>query len=284
MTMGMRWISTWRNVWKNVELNYILNMAKKVMISEKQFRGLCGSERKEFEMMIPITYDNPLTIFMCCDHINEGLVKTYPFETMKRYVCQYFNIYECHFHEYDANGVKCVAIDVPKKPPYMLRLVSKAMNLCGYFPSQSMELDDYVRVHFEPKFQEKTSYDGDFLYHVTHHMNVPKIQSIGLCPTSKNKRFNYGDRIYLFSSDVPREVLEWFASKVNVCQGRDKFQKEKNKRRDELFCVLKIKNDNSFTLHDDSNMDYGLWTNDNISPDCIIDVVETINASTTTTV
>lgn len=239
---------------------------KKINITEEQFNNVFDKKRKIYEIMLPITFENPLTYLMCENGvINEGLIKTYPFDTMKRYVCQYFNIPLYYFHEYENNGIRCAAIDI-YKDEHLVNMVDKAMNLCSYFKSQMMELDTLLRVHYEPKFEEKEEYDGEFLYHITEHMNIPRIRKIGLVPSRKNKRFNYGDRIYLFSSDVSKEDMYSFAEKLFLAHEKD--------FKDGLFCLLKVKNDGSFSLHKDPNSDNGFWTSDNIHPRCIMDDID----------
>ena len=248
-------------------------MVKIVHLNEGNFKKIVGEHfdvnRGIYEIMIPISYSNPLTILMSGNEpINEGLIKTYPFNTMKRYVCQYFNILDYLFHEYENNGIRCVAIDISKDDEFIQKMVDKAMNLCGYFKSQCTILDEYIRVHYEPKFQEKERYDGDFFYHITHHINFPKIKRIGLVPSHKNRRFNYGDRVYLFSNEVQKEELIGFAEQLRYSQNKA--------FNDGLYFILKIKDNGSFNIHKDPNFENGFWTSDNIPPSCIIDDFDTI--------
>jgi len=246
-----------------------MEMIKRVIITEEQFENVFDKKREVYEMMLQVKFENPLTYLLNGNEpLDEGLIRTYPFNTMKRYVCEYFNIPTYLFHEYEANGVRCVALDLYKDDPSTQRMVDKAMNLCGYFKSQMTELDKYIRVHYEPKFQRKEEYNGKFLYHMTEHMNLPKIKKIGLVPSHKNKRFNYSDRIYLFSSDVSKEEIFGFVEKLMASHDKD--------FKDGLFCLLKIKDDGSFTLHNDPNYDKGFWTSDNIPPNCIMDDLEFI--------
>ena len=58
---------------------------KKLSISERQYRNI-------FEECVNVSYDNPLSIDMCKENISEGLIRTYPFDVMMRYVMEYFNI------------------------------------------------------------------------------------------------------------------------------------------------------------------------------------------------
>lgn len=231
---------------------------KKVSISERQYRNI-------FEECVNVSYDNPLSIDMCKESINEGLIRTYPFDVMMRYVMEYFNIPMFYMHEYENNGIKCVAIDLPKNEELQKR-VDKAMNLCGYFESIRASMDDLDRIHYEPKFEDEEAEVGNILYHITHHSNKEKIKRIGLCPYSKNKVFNYPSRIYLFKEDTPMREIENIAKALNNYAERD--------FKDGIYSLLKIDVDklpNNIRFFADPNHKHGLYTMNNIPPDCIID-------------
>lgn len=239
-------------------------MSKKVRISESQYRSI-------FEEDVSVSYSNPLSIDMCGDNINEGLIKTYPFDTMMRYVREYFNIPDFYMHKYVNNGVDCVAFDLPKNLTFQKR-VDKAMNLCGYFESTRASMDDLDRVHYEPKFEEEEREIGNILYHITHNSNKDKILRIGLCPRHKNNRFNYPSRIYCFREDTPRDVIERAAMALSHYATRDFI--------DGIYSVLKIDVNclpNNVKFFVDPNHEYGLYTLNNIPPNCIIDDGEVIN-------
>ncbi len=244
-------------------------MSKKVRITEEQFH------RALFEESIVVSYDNPLSIEMSSESINEGLIKTYPFETMMRYVREYFNIPEFYMHTYSNNGVQCAAFDLPKNKTFQKR-VDKAMNLCGYFESTRSSMDELDRIHYEPKFKEEEKEIGDFLYHITPHYTVGKIKKIGLCPYHKNAKFNYPSRIYFFKEDVPREILK------NAAKALDKYSKRKIK--DGIYRVLKIDVNSlpdNIKFFVDPNARYALYTLNNIPPNCIVDGFDTIDVKET---
>ena len=239
-------------------------MSKRVRISEHQYRSL-------FEEQVSVSYDNPLSIDMCKEGINEGLIKTYPFEKMMRYVMEYFNIPRFYMHDYENNGVKCIAIDLPKNEIFQER-VDKAMNLCGYFESIRTSIGDLDRIHYEPKFEEEEQEIGDILYHVTHHSNKDKIKKIGLCPYSKNTLFNYPSRVYFFKEDTPISEIINSAKALNNYAIRD--------FNDGIYSILKIDIDklpNNVRFFVDPNYRHGLYTMNNIPPNCIIDDGEVVN-------
>ena len=181
------------------------------------------------------------------------------------YVGKQFNIPSFYMHAYDNNGVKCIAIDLPKNEEFQKR-VDKAMNLCGYFISLRISMDELDRIHYEPKFEEEEEDIGNVLYHITSSSNVEKIRSIGLCPYHKNEFFKYPSRIYFFKGDTSKETLETAAKAL------DKYLR--NKDRKNSYCVLKIdvnKLPDEVKFYIDPNMDGGVYTVNNIPPNCIMD-------------
>ena len=241
-------------------------MGKKIRITGGQFRGL-------FEESVEVSYDNPLSIDMTVENINEGLIKTYPFDTMMRYVREYFNIPEFYMHSYEKNGIMCVAFDLPKNRSLQER-VSKAMNLCGYFKSISMSMDELDRVHYEPKFEEEEREVGDVIYHITHISNINKIRKNGLCPYHKNTMFRYPERIYFFTEDAPAEKLR------RAAMALDNYHK--NEKDDKRYAILRIninRLDDNVRFFKDPNSQYALYTTDNIHPDLISDNYDVINLS-----
>ena len=239
-------------------------MAKKVRITEKQFRAL-------FEEQIAINYDSPLSLAMASDKINEGLIKTYPFETMVRYVSEYFNIPSFYIHRYENNNVMCVAIDIPKNKTLQNR-IERAMNLCGYFKSISMSLDSLDRAHYEPKFEEEEVDVGDFLYHITNAKHLDGNKKIGLCPYHKNTFFSFPSRIYFFKESTPFERIRQAAKSL--------YEFSKGEHNDGKYAILKIdvnKLPENVRFHVDPNMSNGLYTTSNIPPSCIMDGVDMID-------
>lgn len=240
---------------------------KKVVLSNRPFGECFDFNRSIFEEMIAVNMSNPLTMLMHNKSINEGLVMTYPYETMKRYVCQYFNIPSFYFHDINNNGVKCCAIDIPLDK---YEDVKKAMNLCGYFESVIGEFDDFIRVHFEPKFEEKIE-QNDFLYHLTHHSNVAKIRRIGLCPSDKNTFFKYPSRVYFLTKEASKEEMESLARMLNMSHKKD--------FKDGLYIALKVdlsKVGGDVNFHIDPNLEHSLYTTNNIRRIAIMDDYEVV--------
>lgn len=240
---------------------------KKIILNKEIFERNFGNwfdfKRKIYEIMIPVTYENPLSILMSETKtvLKEGLIKTYPFDTVKRYICQYFNIPNYYFHEYDGNGNKCCAIDIPKDAnPNLLK---KAMNLCGYFMSTMTHLDKLDRYHFEPKFEEEETYNGELLYHITREVLTPKIYKIGLYPSRKNKAYNFPSRIYFLKDNTTKEEVENIATVLKNAKGDG----------DEvMYVLLKIMVDKlpkGIKFHADPNLYNSIYTTDNVPPSAI---------------
>ena len=240
---------------------------KKIILNKEDFERNFGDwfdfKRRIYEVMIPVIYENPLSILMSETKtvLKEGLIKTYPFDTVKRYICQYFNIPNYYFHEYDGNGNRCCAIDIPKGAnPNLLK---KAMNLCGYFMSTMTHLDKLDRYHFEPKFEKEDNYDGELLYHITKEISTPRIYKQGLCPSRKNNIYNFPSRVYFLKGNTTKEEVENIATVLKNAKGDG----------DEvMYVLLKIMVDKlpkGIKFHADPNLYNSIYTTDNVPPSAI---------------
>ena len=249
---------------------------KKIHFSNNNIKRVLGEHfdinRGVFEESITVSLSNPISFMLHNKEINEGLIKTYPYEIMKRYMCEYFNIPSYYFHDEEKyDGIKCCAIDIPKGYPIIYKEVKRAMNLCGYFVSTEGEYDDFVRLHFEPKFEEEDK-PSSFLYHITYHTNEPRIRKIGLKPSRKNIMFNYPDRIYFLTSEATQEDKEYLARMLDITHKR-------NSPSDGIYIVMKIDLDrigNNVKFHKDPNYHNSVYTTDNIPLNAIANDVDII--------
>lgn len=235
----------------------------KAYISEethKNLRWLVG--------VIPPSYNNPLTLYMN-GTLNEGLVMTYPFESMKKHVVDFFGLPYYDFHEYIANGVRCAAIDIPDNKVAIEQL-NKAMEFYGYFKSQTGKLGDGIlRLHYEPKFQDEFDISEEkILYHVSPIRYMDKILKMGFCPYNKNIFFKFPERVYFFRGSFGEENVKNYADMV--CQAK------LNGNKSEKYVIYSIDANQLQNKHFfiDPNIDGGIYTNENISPKTIINIHE----------
>lgn len=121
------------------------------------------------------------------------------------------------------------------------------------------ELDKYIWLQFEPKFDIELENIPNKIYHVTPLKNLSKIKKIGLTPKSKNTLFQYESRIY-FSKDVE--------SLINLIKI---FFKTNDKKTHE-FVILEIKIENHMfktRFFNDPNFKNSFYTLENIKPELI---------------
>lgn len=234
-------------------------------------------EATNFLISESYTYENPLALFLCKssedEHdstLYEGLLKTYPIDTLKKYVCNAFHFNEKQFHIKEKNGIKYAVIYYYYTKATENNLI-KAMNLGGYFlASHSIgrgNNKDIKRAIFEPKFQDELEIklkEHPYLFHVTEKKNVPRIQHIGICPRSNSVLFNYPERIYLLYGDANDD--NFFTVAKMLCNAK---YKDNDISR---YCILYLdtnKLDNDMRLFTDPNFPGGIYTYGNIRPDCI---------------
>lgn len=230
----------------------------------------------EGELDERVTFNNPLSVML-----SEGLIMSYPADKTINYVKKLFKIPDYGIRE--SNGAIIIGIIVPNKNNMTtLNKIIRAMQLCGYFLSRPkidvlmMRSGKKTTLQFEPKYDHEVKDDmlkGEKeLLHITLSKNVEKIKYIGLTPSSKNKMFNYPERIYLLKGSIPYEdivnLAELLASVYN--------HNNKGEKRDYDYSVLHLDVDklpDTIRLFPDSNYEpYGLYTIDNIPPSAITEI------------
>lgn len=133
--------------------------------------------------------------------LNEGLLMTYPADKVVRYIQKKYNLDDdsVELHIDDGEYI-LVSKNLDEK---MFDNVESILKLGGYYQADE-NIDDYYTYEkiYEDDIFDKLKQSGEieYFYHLTPSINDNKIQSRGLIPRSKNYKFKYPDRIYLFSN------------------------------------------------------------------------------------
>lgn len=228
---------------------------------------------KKHYLIENVTFDNPLSIRISQgqNRITEGLIKTYPIGITKRYLQKLYGFDEGQIEIYENNSIEKIRIIIPNKETFIDKIKS-TLNLCGYFCSKEGNypyIDNWVYLNFEPKIQSNVNdyvRQMSYIYHVTPSKYINKIAKIGLKPNFKNNFFTYPDRVYFFVNEtIPNEIYQL---KQQLKQNNEKYSLL-------IIDVSKMPEHINFFL--DPNYDYGIYTNDNIPPDCIIEIYDMID-------
>lgn len=211
---------------------------------------------------------NPVTLN---EHINEGLIKTYPIDTTIRHIKEYFNLNDWDIKKVmlanDIEGIHIIIGDVGKNK----KLVTQAMSSCGYHFSRVYDeyFDEhnginYLTLEYLPKFQEEdiseeVRKNEPFLFHITPITYEGKIKKIGLTPKTKNPLTKYPGRIYLLRGSVGEEYVKALGSALRIKKDSDYT----------VFILDTNKVCDKAKLFKDPQSDKGIWTYNNISPDSI---------------
>lgn len=159
------------------------------------------------------------------DFLNEGLVKTYPLrkliDKIERIIGYCYKLpYEPYINENDKinlmwivgglfsddilDDILHVHIGNREKTKDSIDCLKLVCTALGYFISSIDE--NAQNLCIESKFGKDISKDikraNYYLYHLCPTMYLDKIKGTGLVPHSKNDRFDYPDRIYLFTDSV----------------------------------------------------------------------------------
>ena len=221
-----------------------------------------------------VTFDNPVSIGLRGAKLEEGLIHTYPIDTTLRYIKEYFGLSDSEIYKGDGeNGYERIFVRM-YNDGHNKKIMGKAMSLCGYYPAHFTDtLDGYVVIQYESKHDENISEElrktERFLTHITPTYNVEKILKNGFSPKSKNYVFNFPDRVYFsVGSTIPQESLELvkMLAFTNASAGNDG-----------KYSVLKVdltKIPEGVKFFKDQNYKNGVYTTENIRPDCIVGKVD----------
>lgn len=233
----------------------------------------------------PISFDNPVNIwvrlyvdFDAISATNEGLIKTYPIDRTIKYVKECFNLDDRQIYsQVKRNEVKYIFIEIPNFNDN-INVISVAMDACGYYlgwpPENERKKNRWVTLQFEPKFIVDSSIrirrEEKILYHITPYYNLEKIKKFGFSPRNKNTYFYYPGRVYFLRGSTDREIIELLGNELSS----KNFSKGNVEGKYAIITVdlEKIPEDVRFSL--DTNYEWGIFTPDNIRPDCIIDAEE----------
>lgn len=181
---------------------------------------------------------------------------------------------------YDNSGLIYVQWPYINSIDELIEIITPTLNNLGYFIAKNtIELHKFFGTKFnsliiEPKFNiEKTNivYKTRILYHIAPERLKHKILSYGLEPRSKSKQAYHPERIYCLLPETINQIIEPLT--LELLQ-TDKFPDYLAKLgQTNKMCLFKIDLNNhphqiSF-FEDPACKEYGVYTLENISPDCI---------------
>jgi hypothetical protein len=108
-----------------------------------------------------------------------------------------------------------------------------------------------ISISIEPYYDTQVQFDGQYLYHVTPKRVLDKVMKFGLNPKSKNTVSFYPERIYLSPDDKFMDAI---------------LPQLKDKKKDEEYVKLRIKNYPELKLYKDVRFKGGFYTYNSINP------------------
>lgn len=251
-----------------------MNDVEQMRMNIDLVRGLAEKFNNDFTNKAGVPAHN---MFLLEDKgiVSEGMYASYPPETVKKHLMKRFRLSSEQIEiASDENGKDTTILVVIPKTDENKKLMDQAMSMCGYFPSMDEDYYGYLKIQYEKRIQDSANYivrRCDYLYHITPSVYVPKIMEIGLCPKTKNKYFNYPERIFFYTRPLPEYTARFFAADLYQYIPQTDFTKQ-NKVYDE-YSVLKIDisklNLDDMDFHEDPNLQGGVFTQSNIHPDAI---------------
>lgn len=232
------------------------------------------------------TYNNPLTLYPFYV-LNETLLHSVSVEKVKEYIKDYFKLNDDNFHISNVKNVSVLNVYV-YLTQINVEMLEKAMNYLGWFLSypkinyilqmkemyKNGKIDNvYLTLQFEPKHQNNITdiikKQEKTLIHITPSYYIGKIKKIGFSPRTKNKKFDYPNRVYFLRGSVDDNEILKFAEILNY--------NNENPTNYGKYAVITIdvnKLSDTIELFYDPNFDVGVYTCDNIPPNVISNIRE----------
>lgn len=221
-------------------------------------------------------FGNPLSIALLekDDMLWEGLIRTYPIDVLKKYLCNSLQFNEKQFQIKEKNGQKCASIYY-RYDKETREWIIKVMNLGGYYMAQERIGEGANKglreLRFEPKFEDdiyrQIIESCKVLYHITEKKNTNRIRHIGICSRSNCTFLDYPARIYLLKDDVNEQFILSLAKSLSASKYGNKVHIDYS-----LITINPKLLPNDTRFYEDANLPQGIFMYGNISPKCIIDI------------
>ena len=225
--------------------------------------------------------------------IKEGLIKTYPTESVLVVMTQLFDLSGAGFG-YGKNGsislkrvssgLEDISSDIliiclKKESAYLVDQINNHMLKYGWFLASDENDDGEVKLRYEKKFGDRYSaFDltkrgrDKFLYHITSSKNAKKIKEQGFIPKSKteylisDKKFKVqpeeSNRVYFFVEKPPKIAIDTWGSVAVSRTGGEPV----------LITVNPEYIDNKVSFFADPRWQKGVFTYEPISPSAIVSI------------
>ena len=236
-------------------------------MSEKVFSDVVGKLKRGNYSPIFMSMDNPISLRLYDKTINEGLIRIYPPDTLVKYVCKSLDLDENDVLIKLYNNNIRIAYEV-KNEDFFIEQLKRAMSIGGYHFAFKVNKDNNTAiVVFEGShlrgIGDEIRKNYRYLYHITPSCFLEKIKSIGLKPTARNVRFSYPSRTH-FLLYHPSECMDFVKDLVS------------SKDNNTWYCLTidleKVKDYVEF--HYGTSCEIGIYTDDNIGPEAIVNIEE----------
>ena len=224
----------------------------------------------EIQILLPHTMSSPL--FRKRVGLNECENISLPLNKVKQTILKQYNFKDWQFIIRTFENNVDIAILIPNTDTYIKELIND-MNVMGYFCSLTQNITynglTYKAMRFEPLYQPNIrdkEIDDNILYHLTPISNVENIKRVGLLPLSKNKYFNYPNRIYFLKSNITvREIRELARGFQNTTEVEDDYV---------LLVIDLTKIPNNVSFHNDPSLANAVYTYDKVPSTAIVNILE----------
>ena len=152
------------------------------------------------------------------DKIYEGLIKTYPIDSIERKIKRDFPELRYEIVETAFKSKSLLVYPINKT---IADNIIHIMDTYGWFLSfpKTLDRNNFKNLKFEAKYDIQVDFDYNkplILSHLTPSVNLKNILKNGLSPKTNSKLSRHPDRVYFFTKDLPFDKLFTLASKLYI--------------------------------------------------------------------
>ena len=234
-------------------------------LNEHELSKICFDYRGI--IMKPVTFDNISFRSTTCNRIR------YTAEEVVSYISNYYELNHSQIKVINNNHIR-ICIPIKGKN---LQLIEKDMDICHYqiipFDKRLYEYQ-FKWIEFAPEIlpddTETIRKEECVLLHLTPFHNIGKIKNIGFSPNCNNEIFNYARRSYFLRGSFDSKDIENIVMQLNKA-----LPETPNYKLNGIYALFKLdvnKIPKDVVLWFDNDYPYGIFTEDYIPKDAIIEV------------
>lgn len=225
-------------------------------------------------------------------YILEGLIRTYPCDTVLRSLRYTFGFADCfdEFNQQEYNGIayrECAHNGTEAIIIYVLlnefdkqnrAIVESFMRARGWFKANEVINDCYRGIdmwciNYEKKFDDSLANLPEHLYHITQKRHLTKIKHYGLTPKESTwKLFDNESRVYFFTSRPSNKSLTRLVDEFSSGKRIKQDSRQPSVQEEYVLLTISTSKIDKYVFYKDPRMPGSVFTLECVPPSAIVNI------------